>query len=541
MKVKTIDKTNLKASFFKVCVLAMAIFSSFSWARACPLAAPIIQTVAPSTNATCNTWEVSWSSISGADGYYLDVSEDINFGSGTFVLNYENKDIVGGSVTSHVITDLVASTNYFVRIRSYSSGCGASSYSSQILFKTYGAPALQIFNTKCNSVSLGWGNIANWTSMQVVVTNMATSTVVYSNSFSPSSVSFPFTVSGLDPSTTYSYSVTPTTPSPACQLNATTNFTTASLISAPTATSASNNSCYSFRANWNTVSGATGYYVDVATTSTFNAGTFVSGFNYKYVANGSSNYLDVTGLAVGQTYYYRVSSANECISYYSNVVTATTTSLAVPTASSATNVACNSFRANWGAVTCASGYYLEVATNSSFTNKVTGYEYLYVPYGYTNYYDVTGLSQSTPYYYRVSSAEQTISWPSNAISATTTACRIIKDAPITYSYNEKNDVIESKLSQGEDAGSNNGKKNGLQLGVSFQVSPNPTASTISFTCESNEPMVYQLMDVQGKLLQNDKIVSGANISLDAYSKGIYILRVLSSDGTLLGNKRIIKQ
>jgi hypothetical protein len=70
-----------------------------------------------------------------------------------------------------------------------------------------------------------------------------------------------------------------------------------------------------------------------------------------------------------------------------------------PVANPATFVASNSFRANWRSVNGASGYTLDVATNNSFTNFVTGYHNLNV--GNALSHSVAGLSPSTTYYYRV--------------------------------------------------------------------------------------------------------------------------------------------
>ena len=49
-----------------------------------------------------------------------------------------------------------------------------------------------------------------------------------------------------------------------------------------------------------------------------------------------------------------------------------------PIANRATFVSSHSFRANWRSVTGATGYTLDVATNNSFTNYVTGYHNLNV-------------------------------------------------------------------------------------------------------------------------------------------------------------------
>ena len=72
---------------------------------------------------------------------------------------------------------------------------------------------------------------------------------------------------------------------------------------------------------------------------------------------------------------------------------------AAPTALNATNVTATSFTANWGSVTGATGYRLDVSTNKSFSSYVFGYQDLDV--GNTISYNVTGLSANTNYYYRL--------------------------------------------------------------------------------------------------------------------------------------------
>lgn len=72
---------------------------------------------------------------------------------------------------------------------------------------------------------------------------------------------------------------------------------------------------------------------------------------------------------------------------------------AAPVATAASGVQQTQFTANWNSVTGATGYYLDVATDSNFTSFVSGYNNLSV--GFVLTYNVTGLSQSTKYYYRV--------------------------------------------------------------------------------------------------------------------------------------------
>jgi len=72
---------------------------------------------------------------------------------------------------------------------------------------------------------------------------------------------------------------------------------------------------------------------------------------------------------------------------------------AAPRALKATNVTASSFTANWRSVSGATGYRLDVATDSSFVNYVPGYQDLDA--GNTTSYNVTGLAARTIYYYRV--------------------------------------------------------------------------------------------------------------------------------------------
>jgi hypothetical protein len=89
-----------------------------------------------------------------------------------------------------------------------------------------------------------------------------------------------------------------------------------------------------------------------------------------------------------------------------------------PTASSATYIGSNSFTANWRSVSGATGYRVDVSTNSSFSTYVTGYQNLNV--GNTTSRSVTGLNVSTTYYYRVRAYNgEGTSGNSNVVSLTT--------------------------------------------------------------------------------------------------------------------------
>jgi hypothetical protein len=116
-------------------------------------------------------------------------------------------------------------------------------------------------------------------------------------------------------------------------------------------------------------------------------------------------------------YYYRVYAYNLCgSSAYSNVASAVT--LLPPPANPATNMTSSSFTANWGSgSTGTTGYLLDVATDSGFSNYVSGYRNLDV--GNVQNRNVSGVSAGT-YYYRLQSYSLVgASADSNVVSATT--------------------------------------------------------------------------------------------------------------------------
>jgi phosphodiesterase/alkaline phosphatase D-like protein len=199
-----------------------------------------------------------------------------------------------------------------------------------------------------------------------------------------------FSVTGLTASTTYYYRVRALGGG-----GTSTNSNVIKVATVPLAKAATNVKTTSFTANWSGVTGATSYQLDVSTSNTFSS--FVTGFQNRNVGTVTS--FNVTGLTAGTTYYYRmrvVSSSGT--SANSNVISVATVPL-VPTAKAATNVTTTSFTANWGSVTGATSYQLDVSTSSSFSSFVTGFQNRNV--GTVTSFNVTGLTTKTTYFYRV--------------------------------------------------------------------------------------------------------------------------------------------
>ncbi|NTV52875.1 MAG: T9SS type A sorting domain-containing protein, partial [Candidatus Firestonebacteria bacterium] len=96
--------------------------------------------------------------------------------------------------------------------------------------------------------------------------------------------------------------------------------------SAPAATAATGINGAGFTANWNSMSGASGYLLDMATDAAFTA--MVSGYGGLDVGNVFT--YPVTGLTGGVTYYYRVRGYNGIDqTFYTNTISAT---VQIPTA-----------------------------------------------------------------------------------------------------------------------------------------------------------------------------------------------------------------
>jgi len=87
------------------------------------------------------------------------------------------------------------------------------------------------------------------------------------------------------------------------------NFLIDPIPSVPTSNAATAIGSAGFTANWSTITGVTGYRIDVATDAAFTS--MVSGYNNLYVSGQLTNSLNVTGLSANTTYYYRVRGASQ--------------------------------------------------------------------------------------------------------------------------------------------------------------------------------------------------------------------------------------
>lgn len=166
---------------------------------------------------------------------------------------------------------------------------------------------------------------------------------------------------------------------------------------AVTGLQAGTSGCTSLSWTWNSVNGATAYYVDAASDQNFTS--MLPGWNNALLGNTTS--LSLTGLIPAQTVFVRVRGFGVC-GTSPDITGVSSTTLPLPgtiSVTSPSNIQCSGFTSNWNASTNATGYELEVSTQSNFSTLLSGYNPLVLSNVQTQ--TVTGLNQNQTYYWRV--------------------------------------------------------------------------------------------------------------------------------------------
>ena len=349
------------------------------------LPGPLVAIAASSV--TQNSFVANWSAVTGATSYEIDVATDSGFT--TFVPGYNSFSVASNSTS---VTDLSPGTTYYYQVRSVN-GTGSSSSSNTISQITIPAnpsssPASSVTQT---SFTANWLSSTGATDYHLDVASDAAFSSILSGYNDLTVTSTSASVTGLSGGTVYYYRVRASNAGGVSGNSSSVNLLT--IPSTPVAIAATLITQTGFTANWNAMTGASSYSIDVATDAAFTS--FVSGYNNLSVA---SNSLAVTGLLAGNTYYYRVRAANATGSSASSNIISQITAPPDPSASTASVIGQTSFTANWSTSTGASGYLLDVATDAAFTSFVGSYNDFPVTSTSTS---VTGLTGGTTYYYRV--------------------------------------------------------------------------------------------------------------------------------------------
>ena len=385
------------------------------------LVIPIAPVVNAATAIDSYSFTANWSLVAGATAYYLDVAKDAGFTS--FVTGFNNKKI--GSDLKGMVTNLLCNTSYYYRVRAAST-CGLSSPSDTITTQTLGtlaAPTVKLGNKDYYSGNNCTNFLASWNSDNIsiyyldVSTNSEFSSFVtgYENLNVNGYSSYGYTVSNLTKDATYYFRVRKRNTC-GTSANSNTGIVKVGQSIIPIANVATNITATGFTLNW--INSADINQIEIATDADFN--TVIDTKDFDFYSPAGVSYIFNNNLTCNTTYYYRVRSFNFCDNNfsYSNTIRVVLAGPATPTAVEASNTNCTFFYANWSGSE-GSVFYLDVATDSSFTTMVSGYNNLNT--GAASGIYVKGLTAGTPYFYRVRASNSCgLTVASNPITVTTT-------------------------------------------------------------------------------------------------------------------------
>lgn len=338
-------------------------------------------------NATTDGFTARWSApaIAGTETYTysIEVDDDNSFSSVDF------SSSIASSTTSLVVSGLLSNTTYYYRVRAVNAtGSGAWSAPASITTAAITTPYLQTttlddFDSVClnsfrrDSIILSGGNL-NGTNVTVGAVDGLTYSLTRQGTYSTTLDLAAYDGSDkviyikFQPTTVKSYNANITISGGGASTTVAFTGKGINLPPAVSTTAASGISSGSAALNATVAeSGCTpisnaGF--EYSTTSGFVGGTVVT-------ATPSGGYFSATvsSLSPNTTYYYKAFAENNGGKVYGSELSFKTSSLAAPVAAAASELNHNSFKASWTAVDGATGYSLDVLTDTGTNTSIVGW------------------------------------------------------------------------------------------------------------------------------------------------------------------------
>ncbi|WP_180247630.1 SpoIID/LytB domain-containing protein [Bacillus sp. AFS031507] len=323
--------------------------------------------------------------ISGATSktIYVNTTFDPRVG----VTAMDNSD---GDVTSAIkINGLVNSKTPGVYTLTYTvtDSSGNETTVTRQITVTLASPAnLKAVASTYNSVNLSWSAVSGSSGYEIYRSTSSTGT--YTKIASTTSTSYSST--SLNTGTAYYYKVRAyKTVTPSAYSGYSSVVSAKPVLATPSSAKAASSAYNSIKTSWTAVSGASGYEVYRATSSTG---------SYYYAGSTTSTSFNNSGLVTNTPYYYKIRAyrmvgSTKVYSNLSAVVFAKPLP-SVPANFKSARVSSTSFKLTWSAVAGASGYELYRATSSSGA-------YTLLKSTASLYYTNSGLTRGRTYYYKL--------------------------------------------------------------------------------------------------------------------------------------------
>jgi fibronectin type 3 domain-containing protein len=282
-------------------IKALNDFGESAWSNSVGVKPGIPANVTVSA-ATATSITLSWTSVTGATGYYIYRSAAAE---GVYT------QVGSSATTSYTNTELSADESYYYKVAAYNTG-GTGARSASVSAKTLLATPTGVTAAAAStsSITVSWTLVTGAADYYIYRSASAGGTYAQVGT----STSASYTNTGLSSGTTYYYKVaahnTGGTSAQSAYVFAT---TTASAPSAPATVTANTASATSISLSWTAVTGATGYYIY---RSTSGEGT------YTLVGSSTSASYTNTGLTSGAGYFYMVSAYNSGGESYMSSATA---------------------------------------------------------------------------------------------------------------------------------------------------------------------------------------------------------------------------